>query len=438
MPDRGRFPVGEAITLADLDRDPHPWLALLRDSEPVSWLPALNGWLVTRHDLAVTVMRDSAAFTVDDPRFSTARVVGPSMLSLDGVEHGRHRAPFARGFSRGEIHARLAAFVVAEADRLVAAMHPHGAADARYSLAGPLAVAVVAEALGLGDTDPATVLDWYAAIVGSVSALAGDQGPAASTQAGTDGRSGAGEGGAAGVPESSVAGPGGAGDAGPGGVGVAGAAAFGLLSARLSAVIGAADGPPSLLADAAGARSDGSGSGLTAREAISNAAVLMFGGIETTEGMIGNAILHLLSHPDQLALVQADESLLPNAVEESLRLEPAAAVVDRYATRDIRLGGAAIHRRDFVTVSLAGASRDPAVFPDPDVFDVRRSNARLNLAFAHGPHFCLGAHLARLEAQAAVRAVLRLPGLRLDPERPAAACGLVFRKPPSLHLRWDV
>ena len=397
-PDHDRFPVGAAITVADLDYDPHPWLARLRDTEPVSWLPALNGWLVTRHDLAVAVMRDSAAFTVDDPRFSTARVVGPSMLSLDGTEHGRHRAPFTRGFSRGEIHARLAAFVTAEADRLVAAMQPAGGADARCGLAGPLAVAVVAEALGLGDADPATVLDWYAAIVGSVSDLAADQGE----------------------------------------VGAAGAAAFVLLSERLHAVIGAADGPPSLLADAAGARGGTAGTGLSAREAISNAAVIMFGGIETTEGMIGNAILHLLSHPGQLALVRADESLVPSAVEESLRLEPAAAVVDRYATRDVRLGGAAIRRGDLVTVSLAGAGRDPAVFPDPNVFDVRRPNARANLAFAHGPHFCVGAHLARLEAQAAVYAVLRLPGLRLDPERPAAPRGLVFRKPPSLHLLWDL
>ena len=396
-PDRDRFPVGAAITVADLDYDPHPWLARLRDTEPVSWLPALNGWLVTRHDLAVAVMRDSAAFTVDDPRFSTARVVGPSMLSLDGAEHGRHRAPFTRGFTRGEIYARLAAFVTAEADRLVAAMRPAGAADARRSLAGPLSVAVVAEALGLGDTDPATVLDWYGAIVGSVSDLAADRGE----------------------------------------VGVAGAAAFSSLSERLDAVIGAADGPASLLADAAGARGGGAGTGLSAAEAISNAAVIMFGGIETTEGMIGNVILHLLSHPVQLALVKADESLVPGAVEESLRLEPAAAVVDRYATRDVQLGGAAIRRGDLVTVSLAGAGRDPAVFPDPNVFDVRRPNARLNLAFAHGPHFCLGIHLARLEAQAAVHAVLRLPGLRLDPERPAAPRGLVFRKPPSLHLLWD-
>ena len=127
---------------------------------------------------------------------------------------------------------------------------------------------------------------------------------------------------------------------------------------------------------------------------------------------------------------------MPAAVEESLRLEPAAAVVDRYATRDVALGGARIAAGDLVTVSLAGAGRDPAVFGDPDTFDVRRPNARLNLAFAHGPHFCLGAHLARLEAHAAVRAVLTLPELRLDPAHPASPRGLVFRKPPSLRVRW--
>src|SRR5262249_16433149 len=130
------------------------------------------------------------------------------------------------------------------------------------------------------------------------------------------------------------------------------------------------------------------------------------------------------------------EGLVGGAVGESVGVEPGGAVVDRYATRDIRLGGAAIRRGDLVTVSLAGAGRDPAVFPDPNAFDVRRPNARANLAFAHGPHFCLGIHLARLEAEAAVHAVLRLPGLRLDPERPAAPRGLVFRKPLSLHLLW--
>jgi cytochrome P450 len=397
---RRQFPIGGRVTLADLEGDPHPVLARLRETEPVSWLPALGGWLVTRRDLALRVLRDAAAFTVDDPRFSTARVVGPSMLSLDGAEHDRHRGPFSKGFSHGEVQARLAAFVEAEAERLVALMRPAGAADLRASLAGPLSVAVVAEALGLGQTDPAVVLSWYGAIVAGVSALAGD-------------------------PQADVS--------------AAGGAAFGMLSSSLRAAI-ADDGGHSLLGQAAAA-----GSALGSAEVVSNAAVLMFGGIETTEGMITNVILHLLSHPDQLSLVLADPGLVLadpglvlGAVEESLRLEPAAAVVDRYATRDVQVGGADIRRGDLVTVSIAGAGRDPAVFPDPDTFDVRRQNARLHLAFAHGPHFCLGAHLARLEAQAAVRAAAgMLPGLRLDPSRPSAPRGLVFRKPPSLHVLWD-
>nr|WP_280897244.1 cytochrome P450 [Streptomyces sp. SAI-135] len=86
---------------------------------------------------------------------------------------------------------------------------------------------------------------------------------------------------------------------------------------------------------------------------------------------------------------------------------------------------------------LTGANRDPEVFPDPDRFDVRRANARLQLAFAHGPHYCLAAHLARLETRIALRHLLdRLPALRLDPARPAAPRGLVFRKPPALHVLW--
>jgi cytochrome P450 len=391
------FPLGAAATLEELEADPHPLLARLRESEPVTWLASLNAWLVTRRDLALEVMRDPETFTVDDPRFSTARVVGPSMLSLDGAEHGRHRAPFTRGFSHAEVRSRLAGYVEAEAGRLVAALRPLGAADLRLGLAGPLAVAVVAEALGLGRTDPGTILEWYGAIVAAVSAQAGAL---------------------AGAPQ------------GPEGS-ASGAEAFRMLDASLRAAIGRDGGEPSLLAVAAAG-----GDGLSADEAVSNAAVLMFGGIETTEGMIGNAILHLLSHPAQLAHVTADPGLVPNAVEESLRLEPAAAVVDRYATRDVRIGAAVIRRGDLVSVSLAGAGRDPAVFDDPGAFDIHRPNARLHLAFAHGPHFCLGAHLARLEAQAAVRAVLSLPGLRLDPDHPSAPRGLVFRKPPSLYVRW--
>ncbi|MFJ2833243.1 cytochrome P450 [Streptomyces sp. NPDC087263] len=382
------FPLGAGTTLAELARDPHPRLALLRAQEPVSWLPELDGWLVTRRDLALSVMRDAETFTVDDPRFSTAQVVGPSMLSLDGDRHARHREPFTAPFRPRQVHDGFASFIERETDRLITALEPAGGVELRRAFAGPLAVAVVTEALGLVGTTPATVLAWYDSIVRAVSDITAGH------------------------------------EAGP-----AGTAAYAELRAAVEATV-ADRGAASLLGSAAGQ--------LTVPEVASNAAVLMFGGIETTEGMITNALLHLLRHPDQLALVQADVGLLDGAIEESLRLEPGAAVVDRYATCDTVLGPATIRRGELVTVSLTGANRDPDVFPDPDRFDVRRENARLQLAFAHGPHYCLAAHLARLETRIALQRLLeRLPTLRLDADRPAAAHGLVFRKPATLHVLWD-
>jgi cytochrome P450 len=357
-------------------------------------VPALGAWLVTGYDLALEVLRDSRTFTVDDPRFSTAKVVGPSMLSLDGAPHGRHRAPFTRPFRSDEIGARLDSFTRAEAGRLVSAIAPHGEAELRRAVAGPLAVAVMAEALGLGRTDPAQILAWYDGIVAAVQAEAAAQGGPAD-------------------PVATVA--------------AQGSAAFAELAASLRQVIAASQ--TSLLADVTGS--------LTEDEAISNAAVLLFGGIETTEGMIANVMLHLLSSPAELELVRADRGLIPAAVEESLRLEPAAAVVDRYATRDAQLSGSRITAGDQVTVSIAGANRDPRVFDDSDTFQVRRPNAARHLAFAYGPHFCLGAHLARLEARIAVATLLDLlPRLRLDERYPAAPRGLVFRKPTDLRACW--
>ena len=387
-----RFPAGAPITLSDLEDDPHPHLARLREREPVSWLPALGGWLVTSRDLALRVMRDAAAFTVDDPRFSTAQVVGPSMLSLDGPAHTRHRDPFARPFRPARTRERFTAFVEAEAARLTAGLAPAGRAELRGELAGPLAVAVVTEALGLYGVDAATVRSWYGAFVEAVSAItAGGAAPAGADEA------------------------------------------YRLLGAAVEEAIDAAR-PGSLLAEAA----RDAAAPLDAGEVVANAAVLMFGGIDTTEGMIANLVLHLLGNPGQLRLVLDDRGLLPAAIEESLRLEPAASVVDRYATRDADLGGTRVREGDLVRVSIAGANRDPAAFPDPDRFDVRRENAAEHLAFAHGPHFCFGSHLARLEARTVLTALLdRLPGLRLDPSRPARPHGLVFRRPPRLDVVWD-
>jgi cytochrome P450 len=361
------------VTLAELTADPHPVLARLRATEPVSWLPVLDGWLVTSYALAQQVMRDAETFTVDDPRFSTATVVGPSMLSLDGAEHARHREPFVAPFRPAPVRDRFTGLVAKSVARLLDDLAPAGQAELRADFAGPLAVEVLAAALGLAEVDPAVVRSWYAALVESVSEVTAGRRPTP-----------------------------------------AGAAAFGTLRESIDLHV----------------------DGLTADEVVANAAVLMFGGIDTTESMIANLVLHLLDRPDVLDQVRTDRSLLPDVLEESLRLEPAASVVDRYATRDVRLDSAYIGKGDLVRVSIAGANRDPAVFADPDVFDVLRPNARSNLAFALGPHFCLGARLARVEAELAVTGLLdRFPSVRLA--APTAPEGLVFRKPPALLVRWD-
>jgi len=387
-----KFPIGRGATLRELEQDPHQLLARLRAAEPVSWLAVRGGWLVTRYDLAVRVMRDPITFTVDNPRFSTSRVVGPSMLSVDGADHTRHREPFAHPFRPARVWDRFSGFIEAESDRLISAIQPAGAGELRREFAGPLAAAVVTDALGLRDVRVDTVLSWYDAIVAAVSEVT------------------------AGQP-----------------VTAAGADAFGQLRAALADAIGHTD-EPSVLTEAARAPER-----LSQDEVVSNAAVLMFGGIDTTEGMIVNVVRHVLADPEAPALVRGGADLLADAIEESIRLEPAAAVVDRYATRDVELGGTRIRRGDLVTISIAGANRDPAVFTDPDRFNVRRANARLNLAFAVGPHFCLGAQLARTETKIAVGRLLdQLPGLRLDPEHPNTPRGLVFRKPPTLHVRWTV
>jgi cytochrome P450 len=366
--------LGAAVSVADLEGDPHALLARLRATEPVAWIEALGGWLVTSRALALEVMRDAGRFTVDDPRFTTARVVGPSMLSRDGAEHTRHREPYVPGFRRADVHERLGEVVAGETDRLIDGFEADGRADLRARLAGPLAAAVVGHALDLG-VDPPTVLRWYGSIVESVQAMTAGAEPS---------------------PE--------------------GRTAF----SELAQAIGPSGHPP-----------------LSDDETASNAAVILFGGIETTEGMIANALLHLLGEPGAAQRALADPAYLEGAIEESLRLEPAAAMVDRYATADTELGGAAIRAGDLVAVSVTAANRDPDAFADPDRFDPTRPNARRHLAFASGPHVCIGVHLARLEAHTAVRRVLeRLPDLALDPAGATAPRGLVFRKPPQLWVIW--
>jgi cytochrome P450 len=387
MTDRAaRFPHGAGLTVAQLASDPHPHLARLRAREPVSWVPALQAWLVSRYDLALAVMRDPQLFTVDHPGFSTARVIGESMLSLDGPRHDRARAPFAPPFRPHAVRERFTRLIEHEIAALLEQLAPAGGAELRRQFAGPLAAAVLAAALGLSRERWQELLALYDQIVGAVSAISAGAEPSRAARE-----------------------------------------AF----ARLEQLAGEALAAPGVLSLAAAAGA------LSAAELFSNAAVILFGGIETTEGMIANALLMLLSAPEALEQVRAAPPLLERAIEESLRLEPAAAAIDRYATADCELGGVPIAAGELVRVSISAANRDPALFARPDCFDLERANLRRHLAFAHGPHVCLGVHLARLEARLALSALLeRFPRLRLDPAERPTVSGLIFRKPQALRVLW--
>lgn len=367
------------VSVGQLSTDPHPTFHRLRAEAPLSWVPALDAWLVTGHERAIEVMLDPETFTVDDPRFSTEQVIGPSMLSLDGPEHRRHRDPFAPSFRAARIRA-VETLARSEARRLATDFSTRGSGDLRGEVAAPLAISLMIELLDLEGVDRGDILSWYREIVDAVHTV---------TEGGE-------------VPGS-------------------GRAAF----IELANTVKAESGNSRLLSPIE------SGGELSPDEIASNVAVLLFGGIVTAESSTAIALRYLLDDPDLARQVDADRSLLEPFAEETFRLEPSAAAVDRFATRDVWIGDDRVRAGQLVRVSLAAANRDPAVFPDPDQLDVSRTNSRQNVTFARGPHACLGIHLARLETMAAVEALLDiLPGLQgqgLDPVE-----GLVFRSPATV------
>ncbi|MGD2042345.1 MAG: cytochrome P450 [Acidimicrobiia bacterium] len=367
------------VSVEQLSTDPHPTFHRLRAKAPLAWLPALDAWVVTGHERAIEVMLDPETFTVDDPRFSTEQVIGPSMLSLDGPEHRRHRDPFAPSFRAARIRA-VETLARSEARRLATDFSTRGAGDLRAQVAAPLAISLMSELLDLDGVDRGDILSWYRNIVDAVHVVTeGGEVPESGRRSFTE---------------------------------LANAVKAGSANSRLLSPI----------------EREGE---LSPDEIASNVAVLLFGGIVTAESSTAIAFRYLLDDPDLAGQVDADRSLLEPFAEETFRLEPSAGAIDRFATRDVRIGESRVDAGQLVRVSLTAANRDPAVFPDPDRLDVSRANSRRNVTFARGPHACLGIHLARLEIVAAVEALLDiLPGLEGRGLAPVE--GLVFRSPATV------
>lgn len=379
------FPLGASVEIADLEGAPYEILAELQRVEPVSWVPAIGSWLITGRREAVEAMKDSDRFTVNDPRFTTAAVLGDSMLNLEGHEHARHRAAFERFFRPKAVRSGFEEWLEQESDRLIEPFRTVGEIEFRSALAGPLAVNTIVRFLGLEEVAAAEILGWYRSISDAIVALS----------VGGD------------VPDMARS-------------------AVEAIQERVASTL-AERGHSSLIKTI---ESEGK---LGAEELVPTVAVVMFGAIETSEGMTTNALWHLLTNPETLRRVVADRSLVSAAIDESLRLEPAAAVVDRYTTVEVGFGEVTIPKGDQVTISLLGANRDPTVFPDPALYDIDRPNLQQHVTFVEGPHRCIGLHLARAETAAAINAVLdQCDDLALCPDGTSPPEGLIFRKPAAV------
>ncbi|WP_328535917.1 cytochrome P450 family protein [Streptomyces sp. NBC_00344] len=384
----------------DFTRDPYPVYARLREQGPVHRIRMPEGaeaWLVVGHAEGRAVLADprlSKQWENAAPSLGVFQVAsGSTMLSSDPPMHSRLRRLVAREFTARRV-AQLAPRIQEMTDELLDGMlaRPARTADLVQSLAFPLPMTVICELLGVPFLDRDTFRDLSNAAV-----------------AATD-------------PQERMA-------------------AAKAMPATLGALIESKrQQPGDDLMSALIHASDEDGDRLSPDELLGMAWLLLVAGHETTVNLISNGVLALLTHPDQLAALRTDHTLIDNAVEEMLRYEgPVETPTYRFTTEPFDVAGTVIPGGgELVLVALSDANRDPARYPDADRFDIRR-DAQGHLAFGHGIHFCLGAPLARLEAKIAVRSLLdRCADLALD-IHPAAVSwrtGLLIRGPQALPVSW--
>ncbi|GAB2642125.1 cytochrome P450 [Nocardia goodfellowii] len=360
--------------------DPYPLIEQLRGQGRLVRTPI--AWATADYELIRTILRDNRfgvrtkeSFNIPKPlqkladRFPLppSPVEPPSMLVIDPPEHTKMRRPVASAFTPRAIQ-RLRDRVETVTEELLAELPSGGSADLIASYAAQVPIAIISEMLGFPREDKEMFLAWGDAATPLLD------------------------------------------------VGISRRAHRTALDA-MEVMNHYLDGHIERLRREPG--EDILSSLVTAGELDTyglkaTASLLMGAGFETTVNLIGNGVVQLLSHPDQLDRLRAEPELWPNAVEEVLRIDAPVQTTARTALEDIELAGIQLRKGNTVVVSLAGANRDPEVFADPTRFDVGRANAKDHLTFSSGVHVCLGASLARMEATYALRALFdRFPDLRL-------------------------
>ena len=389
--------IGSAVGVEDLERDPYPVYARLRDDEPVSWVESVGLWLVTRWDDVNHVVKTPDVFTAETDPSTLNRTFGKNLLGSEGPYHQRIRSiiqPWFRGPAIGNFPDEVIAPI---ADELIDGFADRGEVELASEFAEPLSVRVLKRATGLGDAvDDETLRRWFHELALGAANFEGD----ADKQRTADAAS-------AEVNETAA-----------------------TILDRIQ------DAPDDTLLSSM-LHTEVDGERLSREEIQSNLKVMIVGGLQAASDLISIAAWALLSHPEQAERVVADPSLVPHAVEEGARWHSPVGTSTRQATRDAEIGGVQMEKGALIAAVLASANRDGRHWSEPDRYDID-AHRRPHLAFAGGAHVCVGALLARQEARTALRLLLeRLPNLRLDRDRPAAYSGWEFRSPEHLHLILD-
>ncbi|MFD3436364.1 cytochrome P450 [Streptomyces sp. NPDC058685] len=363
---------------SELLTDPYAVYARLRETASVRRITGPDGspaWIVTRYEDVRQALADPR-LSLDKRHalpggyrgFALPPALDANLLNMDPPDHTRIRRFVTQAFTTRRIE-ELRTPVRRIADELLDAVAPHGRADLVAAYAAPLPIAVICELLGVPPHSRRDFRDWTDALVAPDPAQPGRAGQAIGSMLGF----------------------------------------FHELLAHKRA-----EPADDLLSALIAVREEGEDR-LSEDELMSLAFLILFAGYENTVQLIGNAVLALLRHPDELAALRADPTRIGSAVEELARYDgPALLAIRRFPVEDVTIGGVTVPAGETVLLSLASADRDPARFPEPDRLDLSRDTAG-HLALGHGIHYCLGAPLARLETGVALSALLeRFPRLALD------------------------
>ena len=381
-------------------QDPYPVYAALHRRDPVHRSRLMNAWLFARHADGDAILRDHRNFS-SDPRQGTLtrrqRAMLPppdefTLLFLDHPDHTRLRRLVTRAFTSravGALETRIRAIL----GSLLDAIEDPGGFDLMQAVAQPLPVMVIAEMLGMPHEDRARFAFWSAQRARLLEPTVSPRERAAAQVASAE------------------------------------------LDAFFRAIIEKRRTAPEDDIVSALVQAEDDGERLNGRETLNMLRLLLIAGNETVTNLIGNGMLALLRHPDQLRRLRKDPGLVPTAVEELLRFDSPVQATFRRALADCEVDGFEVRRRDNIVVLIGAANRDGRAFDGPDRLDVGRADCP-HLSLGRGVHHCLGAPLARLEGRIAFEMLLeRFGDIALLDERPRFRGGVVLRGLRSLPLR---